>query len=309
MVLCALIAAATFAGAVPGGAPVPDTLPMALVARDTITLRARTPVLDVAGLATDAFGQIYVTDAATHRLVRFDSTGRSVGESGSLGSAPGALRRPGSVVPFGTAHVAVLDRENRRVVSYDLFGGFTVIVADLGDAVAGTLGRVDPVALAADRGGAFAVADGDRDRVLLFDFSGRFVRALGGFGAGPGSFRGIAALAAAPHGELVTLERAGARVQRLDAGGRAVAAWALPGVSGRGPLAVAVDDSGRVAVGAPGALWLFAPEGGLLARRSDLAAPAALAFASDGALLVATGNPARVLRLVPGPAAQAVQGR
>ena len=47
-----------------------------------------------------------------------------------------------------------------------------------------------------------------------FDFSGRFLRTLGGFGARPGSFRGLGGLATAPRGGLVTAERVNARVQR-----------------------------------------------------------------------------------------------
>jgi DNA-binding beta-propeller fold protein YncE len=262
----------------------------------------RASLAEPSGVASDAFGRVYVTDAAQHRLVRFDPHGAWLGEAGALGSDPGDLRRPAGVAPVGSLGVGVLDRENRRIVLYDLFGRLVGVLADL-TALEDQLGRVDPVALAADRGGALYVADADRDRVLVLDFSGRFVRALGGYGTGAGSFRGLVGLGVGPHGELVCAERTGARLQWLDAGGTPLTAWPLAVQAGRGLLAVAVDDSSRVAVADEGAgrLWLFGSTGRLLAARDDLASPRALAFARDGSLLVAEGGAGRVRRFTIQP--------
>jgi DNA-binding beta-propeller fold protein YncE len=199
----------------------------------------------------------------------------------------------------GSLGVAVLDRENLRIVLYDLFGRLVGVLTDFAT-LDDELGRVDPVAIAADRGGALYVADADRDRVLVLDFSGRYVRSLGGFGAGAGSFRGLAGLAAGTGGGLVTAERTGARVQRLDAAGSPLTVWSLPVRPGRGRLAVAVDDSSRIAVAdeASGRLWLFDLSGRLLGARADLASPRAVTFAPDGSLLVAEGTAGRVRRFV-----------
>jgi sugar lactone lactonase YvrE len=210
----------------------------------------------------------------------------------------------------GALGIAVLDRENRRIVLYDLFGRLVGVLTDLA-ALEDQLGRVDPVALSADRGGALYVADADRDRILVLDFSGRFVRTLGGYGTAGGSFRGLAGLGAGPRGELVISERTGARVQRLDAGGNPLAAWPLPVGAGRGTLPVAVDDSARVAVAdeTSGRLWLFGRGGRLLAARNDLAGPQALAFAPDGSLLVAESAAGRVRRFVIESTGTTARGR
>jgi len=152
----------------------------------------RGQVLEPAGVAVDAFGRAYVSDAALHRLQRFDPEGRYLGESGVLGSEEGEMRRPGSVVLLGVLGVGVLDRENRRVESFDLFGRRVGTTLDLADpALEAQVGRIDPTALASDRGGALYVADPARERVLSFDVSGRFLRALGGFGSRPGQLRGL----------------------------------------------------------------------------------------------------------------------
>ena len=291
----------------PGDSSAAATLPGALRAAAVVVTRGdgRGQALEPAGIAVDAFGRLVVADGALHRLQRFEPDGRWLGESGSLGSDPGQLRRPGSVVMLGALTVAVLDRENQRVEAYDLFGRRLATLIDLLAAtLAGPLGRVDPIALAADRSQTLYLADGDADRVLVFDGTGRFLRTVGGFGPRPGSFRGLAGLAAGPRGEIVTAERGNARVQRLDAAGRVVASWAIPVGRSPGALAVAVDDSGRVAVAdePTGRLWLFTRDGRPWAALGGLARPRALAFAPDGTLLVAEAGRGQVRRFAIGRA-------
>jgi streptogramin lyase len=256
--------------------------------------------VDPAGVASDAFGRLWITDAQLHRVQRFDRDGRWLGETGALGSDVGQLRRPGSIAPLGAANMAVLDRENRRVLVYDLFGRLQGVRLDLAaEALEAQTGRIDPGVLATDRGGAMIVTDPARERLLVFDTSGNLVRTLGGFGARAGSFRGLRGVAAAPKGELVVSERLNARVQRLDAGGRPSGSWPLA-VDARasGGLPIAVDERGRVAVAdeAAGRLWIFDPRGRRLAEERGLSRPRAVAFAIDGTLLVVEGNPARVRR-------------
>ncbi len=285
-----------------------DTLPMRLARiAAMVSGEGATRLVEPAGVAVDAFGRVYVADAGLNRVQRYDAAGHWLGVAGTLGSDPGQLRRPGAVAALGNFGIAVLDRENRRVVSYDLQGRLAGTLIDLEAApLSDQLGYVDPVALASDRGGAVVIADADHDRLLTFDFSGHYVRAIGGFGGRGASFRSLSGVACGPHGEFVTSDRAHARVQRLDAGGRVLGAWALVAGPGRGALPVAVDDAGRVAVADEftGRLWLFDPSGRLLARTGGCAAPRALAFAPDGTLLVAESRAGRVSRwTVSAPAA------
>ena len=132
----------------------------------------------------------------------------------------------------------------------------------------------------------------------MFDFSGRYLRTLGGLGTKPGASRGLAGVGVSRRAEIVTAERANARVQRLDAGGRVLAAWPIPATGSWGRLPVAVDDSGRVAVAdeASGNLWVFDAGGRLVASLRGLEGPRSLAFARDGTLLVAEAASGRVRR-------------
>jgi len=276
-----------------------DSLPLVLGNPVMLARNAAGPgrVVEPSGVAVDAFGRVYVSDAALHRLQRYDARGAWLGESGGLGSDPGQMRHPDAVTTLGTLSVAVLDEGNRRVLSYDLFGRLQSTLISFDD-LEDELGRLDPADLAADRGGAVYVADAERERLLVFDFSGRYLRTLGGLGNKPGAFRGLAGVGVSRRAEIVTAERANARVQRLDAGGRVLAAWPIPATGSWGRLPVAVDDSGRVAVAdeASGNLWVFDAGGHLVASLRGLEGPRSLAFARDGTLLVAEAASGRVRR-------------
>jgi len=70
------------------------------------------------------------------------------------------------------------------------------------------IGLVRPVALASDRGGALYVADAERDRVLVFDYSGRVSSASwAATAAASGGFAGLAGIATGARGTLYTVER------------------------------------------------------------------------------------------------------
>lgn len=291
-----------------------------LVPRDTLV---SSRLAEPSGLAIDAFGRLWVSDAALHRVVRFSDDGAALDETGALGSEPGQFRRPGGLAVTGALGVAVLDLENRRVSLYDHHLRLLGAACDLAaPALEDRIGRVTPVALAADRGGAIHVADGDRDRILLFDFAGTFLREWGGFGGRAGGFAGLMGLASNGRGTLVSIERprsrprraeadstvGRARVQWLDAGGRVLrSAWTPVWAVGAAEqsFALAVDAAGRVAIVGErsGQVCVLSPDGVALVHAGGLRAPRGVVFGADGALLVAEAGAARIVRftlLAPG---------
>ena len=308
------VCVAVMAAAAPPDSATVDSLPWRLSGLGSLaeTGVQRGQVLEPAGLAVDVFGRTYVTDAALHRLQWFDRNGRLLGETGSLGSDRGQMRRPGSVTPLGAARVAVLDRENRRVLTYDLFGRPLDAIDLTADRFVSGTGAIDPIALASDRGGALYIVDAARERILALDFSGNLQRTIDR-GAAGSQFRGLHGLAVAPRGDLITAEVVGARIQRFDLGGRPRASWSVPrspGVKRSGALAVAVDDTGRVAVAdeAAGTVWVYDANGAPLARLAGLSAPRAVAFAPGGVVLVAETAPGRVRRFQLAPAPPGAAG-
>jgi DNA-binding beta-propeller fold protein YncE len=291
--LCALVALAAAA---------PDTL-RAIVDTTAIVLPGAADgraVSRPAGMARDAFGRWFISDEIGHRVMRFAPDGSWLGAEGSLGSDASQFRRPGAVALMGTLEIIVLDRENRRVVRYDHLGHLQGVLIDFTDATLDQLlGRVDPGDLATDRGGAIAIVDRDVDRLLLFDFSGNYLRTVGGFGDRPGSFRGLAGVAYTPRGDLVTTERTGARVQRLDPGGRPLNSWPIAVEPGHEALPVVVSEDDRIAVADPtgNRVMLFEPMGRRIASTTNVKGPRALAFAPDGSVWVAEADSARIVRV------------
>ena len=175
--------------------------------------------------ATDAFGRVYVTDASTHTLQRWDDHGRWLDETGTLGSEDTRFRRPSGVARLGSLGVVVLDLQNRRLTAYDLqLRLLGVLVRFDDEALEARTGHVTPVSVSADRGGALAVADADADRVLLFDFAGRFTKEVGGIGGRAGTFRDVVAMAMAPTGTLVVVEERPAPRRRKGAAADTAAA-------------------------------------------------------------------------------------
>ena len=81
--------------------------------------------------------------------------------------------------------------------------------------------------------GDLAVADGASQQVRLYDATGRFVRAFGGPGEGPGEFRSLWTIVLRPDGRLVALDRtAGGSGAEFDLRSGLVSSFRMPeGVS------------------------------------------------------------------------------
>lgn len=80
-----------------------------------------------------------------------------------------------------------------------------------------TLGQI--VQVVAGRDGAVFIAEANPYAVRMFDANGKFVRKIGGIGAGPGEFRSVAALAIMHDGSLVVRDGNLGRTNIYDAKG------------------------------------------------------------------------------------------
>ena len=112
------------------------------------------PLAEPAGVLSDAFGHIWVSDASLHKLRRWRPDGVPLDETGALGSEPAQFRRPGALARVGALGVAVLDVENRRVSTYDHNLRLLSVAVDLASSdLEARAGTVRPLSLASDRGG------------------------------------------------------------------------------------------------------------------------------------------------------------
>lgn len=136
-------------------------------------------------------GRIYVLDAGRGEVRIFDPL--SLQEVGRVGD--GVLAQPAGllVAPDGSVLVGELIRGT--VERFDAAGFHSGSFTNFGSQPGQT---VRPTGLARDAQGRIYVADAFLDQVAVFRADGVFVRALGGFGTGPGLMRNPLAVWVSP---------------------------------------------------------------------------------------------------------------
>src|SRR5215216_2148108 len=137
-----------------------------------------------AGIAVDADGDVYVTDYALDRVLKFGPDGSVIAQWGSSGNAVGQFS-----APFGIAiderTVYVVDQLNARVQKFAADG---TPLTSFGSTGAGTDQLRTPFGIAVAAGRVY-VADFGNDRVQIFSSDGSAVGMLGSRGSGDGQFQ------------------------------------------------------------------------------------------------------------------------
>ncbi len=178
--------------------------------------------VEVAGVAVNSKGHIYVFHRGKHPLMEFDSSGKFV--------------RSIADDLFATAHTVRIDAED-NIWTTDV-GTHMVLKLSPDGRVLLSLGRMrtpgddvlhfnQPTDVAFDREGNIYISDGEgNSRVLKFNKYGNVLLGLGMKGSGPGQFD-------LPHsiaidGDLVYVgDRENARIQIFDLNGRYLREWKL----------------------------------------------------------------------------------
>src|SRR5438876_12345537 len=189
---------------------------------DFFQLPAGEHFVEVAGVAVNSKGHIYVFHRGKHPLMEFDSSGKFV--------------RSIADDLFATAHTVRVNAED-NIWTTDV-GTHLVLKLSPDGRVLLSLGRMrmpgddvlhfnQPTDVAFDRDGNFYVTDGEgNSRVLKFDKYGNVLLGWGMKGSGPGQFD-------LPHsiaidGDLVYVgDRENARIQIFDRNGRFLREWKL----------------------------------------------------------------------------------
>ena len=118
------------------------------------------------------------------------------------------MDQPHGVVEASNKELFVSDRNNDRIVNYDIHGRFIE-----------EIGKEDlalPTGIAADELHHFAVCDTDNDRVLRYDTGGHLDAELGSFGRGRRQFNKPTDLAFDPAGNLYVVDKGNERIQVFD---------------------------------------------------------------------------------------------
>ena len=166
------------------------------------------------GIAFDAQGMMYVTDAGNHRVQVFAPSGQLQAVWGQRGDAPGQFYAPDGIAIDGAGNIYVTEYGNNRVQVLSPDGRPLFMWGSRGIGSSEFSGAAGVVI---DRVGDVYVADQGNARILKF--SGRGVP-LGSWGSGVkstgiGQFNTPVGLAIGPDGSLYVTDFGNNRVQRL----------------------------------------------------------------------------------------------
>lgn len=173
-------------------------------------------------LATDADGLVYVADAGSGFVNKFDWNGQAL-----YAFEHPRMKRPSGIAVDSGGAIYVADYSAERVFVFYPDGR---LLREL----RGGPGRAfrGPAGVAVDDGGYIYVLEFDGARVQKFNSRGRFVAAWGKEGDGEGEFRYPADIAMGPDGFVYVADTHGARVQKFTRAGEFVTAWSVAGAAG-----------------------------------------------------------------------------
>lgn len=134
------------------------------------------------GLAVDAAGMLYVTDALRGVVDVFSREGQHQRRLVSQMAADG-FNRPSNVAVDDAGRIYIIDSMNFRVEILAANGTGLGSLGQLGD-VRGSFAR--PRGVAIDSAGHIYVADAAFDNIQIFDAKGQLLLVFGGPGKGPG---------------------------------------------------------------------------------------------------------------------------
>jgi DNA-binding beta-propeller fold protein YncE len=225
-------------------------------------------------VALDREGNVYVADEWLNRISIFTGNGGWIGKWGTPGHGDGEIDKPSGLAFDREDSLYLVDSCNNRIQKFTKDGKF---LAKWGRAGSGDGEFNLPWGIDIDRNGDVYVADWRNDRIQKFAPDGRFLMKFGASGTGDGEFNRPTGVAVDKEGIIYVADWGNDRLQVFDAVGRFITkmtgdatiskwakvkldetpnAWKQREVAHGlerekllwGPIAVEVDDQGRIFV-------------------------------------------------------------
>jgi DNA-binding beta-propeller fold protein YncE len=226
-------------------------------------------------VALDKAGNAYVADEWLNRISAYNQEGKCIGKWGTLGDADGEFNRPSGLAFDRNDNLYLVDSANHRVQIFTKDGKF---LSKWGHQGSGDGEFNYPWGIEIDRNGDVYVADWRNDRIQKFTPDGQFLMKFGTSGSGDGEFNRPTGVAVDKDGLIYVTDFKNDRLQVFRGDGSFItkltgeatlSKWGRQRVEldpllvkGRdmaqgleerekrfyGPIAVEVDDEGRVFV-------------------------------------------------------------
>ena len=161
------------------------------------------------GLATDAEGNLYVSDTSNARIQKFTSDGQALLKWGRDGSFDGAFFFPRGVAVDFVGNIFVADENNNRIQKFDARGSF---LAKWGREGSGPGQFKSPWGLACDALGNVYVVDTGNHRIQKFDGNGTFLCAWGNRGRSEGQLNFPYGIAVDKEGAVYVVDSGNGRI-------------------------------------------------------------------------------------------------
>ncbi len=166
------------------------------------------------GLAADANGNIYLSDAGNNRVIRFDSILTARQEVGGQGRQTGLLNNPSYLCVDNSLNIVVSEEGNRRVSRFNTNLNF-VDVTDFYNFEDHTEFGY-PSGLAVTDFGEMWVADREKNRLVVFDRTAKFDRYVGDFGHSGGQLSDPTKLLIDESGDIIACDAGNHRLVLYD---------------------------------------------------------------------------------------------
>jgi streptogramin lyase len=172
----------------------------------------------------DAHGNIWVFHRKDPPILEFDRAGKFVKSFGA-----GMFKQPHGLTVDHDGNVWVTDQTGQQAVKFSPEGKVLMTLGKAGVAGSGPDTFNGPCDVAVAANGDIFVADGHggdtNARVVKFSKDGKFIKAWGKKGSGPGEFDTLHRLAMDSKGRLFVADRGNNRIQIFDQDGNFIAQW------------------------------------------------------------------------------------
>jgi len=176
---------------------------------------------ETSGVALDSSGHVFVFQRAEPMLAEYDAHGKFVRSIGA-----GLFTHPHGLRIDRDDNLWTTDDEAHVVLKLDHDGHVLLVLGKKGWAAEGDWLFSAPADVGFGRDGALYVADGyGNSRIVKFDRDGRFIKAWGKYGDGPGEFNLPHAVVVDRNDHVYVGDRENRRIQVFDGDGAFLAQW------------------------------------------------------------------------------------
>ena len=206
------------------------------------------PFFGPEGIATDRWGNVYVTDRDEYCVWKFDANGAYLTRWGGPGSDPGEFEEPHALDVDENGFVYVVDGVNDRIQKFDSEGNFVLQWYTAWGTGPSAQPFFEPWGIAVSESGDVYVSDLSYHGIFAFDSQGNPIVHWGGQGSAFGEFYEPHGIDVGPTGNVYVADTMNRRIQVFDGSGVYLWSWrdGDPDINLREVLDLAVDSFGNV---------------------------------------------------------------